>query len=113
MDVKYNFPGSIEIGLDLRDLNDMQARGFCMDRAGFSGIDSKTWVHLPPVEAGRSSFIHDNKADIEDGGDLHVHLSRGFPLPLTIEWSQISGKADIVEHYLGRSGIISVVLMER
>ena len=110
MDVKYNFPGPIEIGLDLRDLNDLQDRGFCMDRAGFSGIDSKTWIHLPPIEDGNSSNVHDNKADIEDGGDLHVHLSRGFPIPLTIEQSDISGKNGLVEHYLGRSGIIKVVL---
>lgn len=113
MDVKYSFPGSIEIGLDLRDLKDMQAQGYCMDRAGFSGMESKTWIHLPPIEAGGSQSIFDNMADIEDGGDLHVRLARGFLPPLAIERSQISASAGLAEHYLGRSGIIKVVLTER
>ena len=108
MDVKYDFPGLIEIGLDLRDLEDLQRQGYCMDRAGFSGIESKTWIHLPSIEAGMGRSALDNNADIEDGGDLHVHLIRGFLPPVTIEQAQISANAGLVEHYLGRSGIIKV-----
>lgn len=46
MDVKYEFPGSVEITLDLRDLQSLQVSGFTVERYGFSGIDSKTWIHL-------------------------------------------------------------------
>ena len=108
MDVKYNFPGAIDIDLDESDLVALQERGYSVDRAGFAGMESKTWVHLSPIDVERESDVHDNSADIEDGGDLHVRLSRGFLPPVVIEQSRISASDGVVEHYLGRSGIISV-----
>ena len=109
MDVKYELPGTIEVRLDIADLSSMQERGFCVERNGFSSTDSKTWVHLKDTGKDGTSYPNDNDAMIENGGDLHIHLSRGFMPPLTIERPSIEGSADVIEHYLGKSGIILVV----
>lgn len=108
MNVEYNFPGTIKINLDRQDLLSLQQQGFTVERAGFSGPESKTWIHLPPIEPGVQNRAQ-NTAEIEPGGDLHVRLFRGFLPPVVIEQEAVENiNRDIVQHYLGTLGVVIV-----
>lgn len=109
MEVDYNFPGCIDISLNLRDLQSMQDVGYAVERDGFSGMESKTWVHLPPI-GPETSFPNNASAMIESGGDIHVYLNRGFPLPITIDQSDINAAGELIQHYLGDDGTITIRL---
>lgn len=107
MEIEYSFPGPISIQLEPSDLRSMQDSGFTVDRDGFSGMDSKTWVHLAPLDVDNPSNPNDNKAIIEPGGDLHVYLARGSGYRNTteIEQSRIDAPDGVVEHYLADGSI--------
>ncbi len=113
MDVDYNHPGTMRISLEHDDLVRLQQNGFTVERDGFSGMESKTWVHLPPIEESMISHVHEASAEIEPGGDLHVRLSRGFPTPIEIGQDAIAAPPGFVEHYLGSTGIILVLMKEQ
>lgn len=109
MEVKYQFPGTIDIALDSSDLHSMQHQGFTVDRDGFNGFDSKTWVHLDAFDPSVVVHINENDAAIEPGGDLHVYLRRGsLWRPVVVEQPSIQADEGLVEHYLGRTGMIIV-----
>lgn len=108
MDIGYEFPGPIEVTLDLHDLTSLHDPGFTVERDGFSGTDSKTWIHLEPLNINVPSKVNDNHALIEPGGDLHVYLKRGCLWPVTIEQSCIEANDDLIAHYLGEIGTITV-----
>lgn len=109
MDFKYSFPGSVEIALDQRDVASLEDQGFCMDRTGFAGFDNKTWVRTD-----RDGVIDEPEATIDGDGDLNVTIPDGSEANVVIDQERIrpgtSGSEGIVEHYLGRAGIISVTL---
>lgn len=108
MYVEYDFPGSITINLEMHDLISMQQRGFTVERAGFSGIESKTWVHLPSIDVS-SRCEKRATADIEQGSDLHVRLFRGFLPPVLIEQVAITNTDQSrIEHFLGKTGVIMI-----
>jgi hypothetical protein len=109
MEVDYDFPGSVSITLNSRDLERLHEPGVTVERDGFSGIESKTWVHLGRIST-EPSFPNKNHAVIEPGGDLHVHLSRGFGLPLTIDRLRIEADEVLIDHFLGEDGVIIIKL---
>lgn len=108
MDIGYEFPGSIDISLNVHDLHSLHSPGFTVERDGFSGIDSKTWVHLDAIDVDKPSYVKDNYAAIEAGGDLHVYLRRGCSWPVVIEQNKINADSNLIAHYLGELGLITV-----
>jgi hypothetical protein len=87
----------------------MQSQGYAVERCGFSGFGSKTWVFLPRIEEqSTSSAQNSHRATIEQSGDLRIYLSRAFLLPLTIAQTEIDAPDGHIQHFLGQSGLINV-----
>ena len=115
MDVEYHFPGSMTVKLDEEDMHDLSHYGVCTERDGFGSIETKTWLRVADKseqDGPRASI--DGDGDLNISAKLHVFDSVGGSL--TIEQGEIEpGKAapdDIVKHYLGERGIISITWPE-
>jgi len=104
MDIEYNFPGSIKVSLEHSDLSMIQSHGYAVEREGFAGIENKTWIRL--------GHNKDPMATIDGDGDLNVWMPRDVLPPVEIPRKSIhasnSAHDDIVEHYLGEDGNVTV-----
>ncbi|HCZ28401.1 TPA: hypothetical protein DHU97_01510 [Candidatus Saccharibacteria bacterium] len=82
----------------------IQSHGYAVEREGFAGIENKTWVRL--------GHNRDPMAIIDDDGDLNVWIPRDVVSPVEIPRKSIhassSALGDIVEHYLGEDGNVTV-----
>ena len=107
MDVKYEFPGSIEIQLDATDLAAIRTQGYCMDRDGLMSVEGKTWIRLERLR-------HVPRATIDGDGDLNVWIPADTQCEITVPQENIEPGnnvrgEDIVKHYLGIDGLIRVI----
>ena len=102
MEVDYNFPGTMKISLDEADLASLRTRGFCTDRDGFSGIESKIWVY-----GEQSSELP--RAYIDRGGDLSVYIPNGPQWRCEVSRDCIdAANAEAISHFLGETGTVIV-----
>lgn len=104
MEIEYSFPGPIKIELDDADLSSVRSQGFCMDRNGFLGIESKTWLRTDSTHRYAS-------ATIDGDGDLNVWIPNGGTSPVEVERERIKPgnnvrEDGIVEHFLADGSIV-------
>ncbi len=111
MDIKHSLGNDMEIALDPSDIEFIQQNGYCMDRCGLCGHDTKTWV--------RTDFPKDQPtAQIDGASDVTVYLPGEIVscLPAYINNADIDPYMDPdrgrVEHFFGQSGGIVVKATE-
>lgn len=108
MDIKHTLPGDMEIILDEHDMEFMNQNGYCMDRNGLVGHDTKTWVRIDDPQRG-------NSAQIDGASDVTVYLSK-VEMPVRIENENIDPFIDSdrgrVDHFFGEAGGIIVKASE-
>jgi hypothetical protein len=111
MDVKHMRGGDMEIILSSADIRSMEKSGFCMDRNGLVGTETKTWVRSTIKSVEKVS------AQIDAASDVYVDLPDGIrDLPARIEKIDIDPYLDAnrerVDWHFGETGAIVVRLFE-
>lgn len=106
MDIEYEIGKDMVITLDNSDLALLRDLGFCTDRNGLVGAETKTWV--------RKDQMSDRPNALIDGAsDVYVHLPNGEnDLPARVEQADINPYIDSdrarIEFYFGVAGAIIV-----
>lgn len=106
MDIKHQRGEDMIIVLDARDMDAISSQGYCMDRNGLCGTDTKTWVRNDmPAEKPN--------VQIDGASDVMVYLPTGSTdLPVRIEQDDMDPYMDSdrkrLNFYFGAVGAIIV-----
>lgn len=109
MDIRHNLGSDMTIALDSRDLEFMANNGYCMDRNGLVGHDTKTWVRTDIP-------CNEPNAQIDAASDVTVYLPDTGLLPVRIDNEDIDPYMDLdrgrVAHFFGKAGGIIIKASE-